>query len=154
MVGEKLVANLFDEAGEVLHPVFPVMIHPLDDSLKDDLLREDSKVITGYQINDIGGRELDELLRHPNFREVLSGEALGLVEQVRAGVEVGKGHEAKTVRRMKLLSEEIAACVTNFSKVKEVGGREERLNIIFCDFNGSRVDKRDELLYCRLINLL
>ena len=97
LVGEELVADVLDQIGEVLHPVFPVVVHPLDHGLKDDLLREHPELVAGDQFDDVGGRELDEFLRHADLGEVLSGESLGLVKQVGAGVQVGEGHEPEAV---------------------------------------------------------
>ena len=62
--------------------------------------------------------EIEELLRllH-HLGEVLAGEALRLLEQVRAGVEVRKAHDPQAVGRVELLLEEFTAGVTDFGEL-------------------------------------
>ena len=59
-------------------------------------------------------------------------------------MHVSKGHEAKAIRRMKLLFQKVTACVSDFSELEEVGCWEKTLHNVFADFHCTRVDKLDE----------
>ena len=81
------------------------------------------------------------LLHH--FGEVLAGEALRLLEQVGAGVEVCEAHDAQAVGGVELLLEELAAGVANLGELQEVCGREEGLDVLLRDLHGTSVDEFD-----------
>lgn len=58
----------------------------------------------------------------------LTGERVGLVEELRARVMVGEGSDAQTVGGVKLRLQEVAAHLTNVHQLQEAGGRQQNLH--------------------------
>ena len=72
------------------------------------------------------------------------GIPLRFRQKVTTRVHISKGHETEAIGGMELLFQKVAACVSDFSELEEVGCWEKRLHNVFADFHHTRVDKLDE----------
>ena len=81
---KELVADVFDEFGEVLQPRLKVALDPLDDGLVHFRLARHTQVVAGYELDDARKGEGVELFTCPDVREVLLGVQLRLREELGA----------------------------------------------------------------------
>lgn len=71
---------------------------------------------------------------------------LGIVEELHAGVEIGKLPDAQTVAGVQLGLQEVAAGVPDVGELQEVGRRQQNLHVVLVHLHGGRVHVVDEQL--------
>ena len=83
--------------------------------------------------------------------EILLSELVGDAKELPAGVSVGEGPDAQTVRRIELAFEELAADVLNLLQLQQAGGGQERLHVRLFHQNVRGVAEVDQEFHSVLV---
>ena len=152
LLGKEGQPHVLQELGEVAGPLVCVEIYPGDDAFKHLLLAGNCDGVTGYQLGHLLGSQTVKLVTFKDLEEAIGfirnilNDLTDLCEvplnvrlcggqELETSVEVGEGPDAEAVGGVELRLEELAASVPHICQLEQVGGGEQRLDILLRHIN-------------------
>ena len=140
LLGQQGQSHVFHQLRQELDSLLGAGVDPRDDGLEYFLLAGDGDGVAGDQLGHLVRLETEELVALQDLGEMSLDVVLGVDQQVQAAVKVREGSDAETVGGVELALQELTAGVSHVVELEQVGGGEERLNVVLGHIDTAGVD--------------